>query len=244
MDPKHIIFLFQLLSVGQGLNNPQVNTRVYDEDYSVALKGVLVSELSWTSSRLPSTVEKSIVSCASACVDKFRMDVSCNSIMYDRETEKCHFGNTTLPSGSEPTEFVYRIPDGKGKKHLMLWFGLFVDGVCFLWLLWFVLLWLLLLWTVPILLWVVVAYVLCFVIVVILLPPHVQLFLMFWFVFLWLLLFMIYMMYITILYLLQVIGLEYVLLPPPVQLEPETVTMILNAEQVRRPKLNKKAKIY
>ena len=132
MDPKHISFLFQLLSVGQGLNNPQVNTRVYDKDYSVALKGILVSKLSWTSNRLPSTVEKSIVSCATACVDKFRMDVSCNSIMYDREREKCHFGNTTLPNGSEATEFVYRIPDGKGKKHLMLCFGLFVDCVCFL----------------------------------------------------------------------------------------------------------------
>ena len=81
------------------------------------IQGVLVSESSWESSRLPPTVEKSIVSCATACIDKFRADFSCNAIMFVQETQECHFGNTTLTdeNENEATEFVYRIPDGKGK---------------------------------------------------------------------------------------------------------------------------------
>ena len=128
MDPRHVSLLIQLLSVVQGFNNPLVDTRVYDKDYSVFLQGeinqsinhiqgVLVSESSWESSRLPPTVEKSIVSCATACIDKFRADFSCNAIMFVQETQECHFGNTTLTdeNENEATEFVYRIPDGKGK---------------------------------------------------------------------------------------------------------------------------------
>ena len=128
MDPRHVSLLIQLSSVVQGFNNPLVDTRVYDKDYSVFLQGeinqsinhiqgVLVSESSWESSRLPPTVEKSIVSCATACIDKFRADFSCNAIMFVQETQECHFGNTTLTdeNENEATEFVYRIPDGKGK---------------------------------------------------------------------------------------------------------------------------------
>ena len=128
MDPRHVSLLIQLLSVVQGFNNPLVDTRVYDKDYSVFLQGeinqsinhiqgVLVSESSWESSRLPPTVEKSIVSCATACIDKFRADFSCNAIMFVQETQECHFGNTTLTdeNENEATDFVYRIPDGKGK---------------------------------------------------------------------------------------------------------------------------------
>ena len=128
MDPRHVSLLIQLLSVVQGFNNPLVDTRVYDKDYSVFLQGeinqsinhiqgVLVSESSWESSRLPPSVEKSIVSCATACIDKFRADFSCNAIMFVQETQECHFGNTTLTdeNENEATEYVYRIPDGKGK---------------------------------------------------------------------------------------------------------------------------------
>ena len=128
MDLKTASFLIHLLSVAQGLKDPQIKSRIYIGDYSVALEGVLVSESSWSSNRFPSTAapttsvnmpEKSSVSCATACVDLFRRDVSCNSIMYVRETEECHMGYTSLPNGDEATEFVYRIPDGKGEVLLL-----------------------------------------------------------------------------------------------------------------------------
>ena len=111
MDLKIAIFLIHLLSVAQGLNDPQIKSRVYIEDYSVALQGILVSESTWSSNRLPSTLEESSVSCATACVTLFRQDVSCNSIMYVRETKKCHMGFTSLPNREEATEFVPRPSD-------------------------------------------------------------------------------------------------------------------------------------
>ena len=49
------------------------------------------------------------VSCATTCVDKYRKDCSCNSIMYVRETKECHLGKTTLAIGQEDTEYVYMI---------------------------------------------------------------------------------------------------------------------------------------
>ena len=115
MDLKTVSFLIQLLSASQGSTEPQIKSRIYNGDYSAALQGVLVSESSWSSNRLPPTPEESSVSCATACVDLFRRDLSCNSIMYDRETKECHMGFTSLPSGDEATEFVYRIPNGKGE---------------------------------------------------------------------------------------------------------------------------------
>ena len=116
MGLKRIFLSLQLLSVAQCSNNSQLETRVYDQDFSVALRGVHVSESSWASSRLPPTLEKSFVDCATACVDKYREDLSCNSMMFARETRECHLGKTTLPNAGEPTEFVYRIPDGAGEK--------------------------------------------------------------------------------------------------------------------------------
>ena len=82
----------------------------------MSLEGTLASERSWTSNRLPPTIEKSSVTCATACVDKFRKDSSCNSIMFVKETKECHMGFTSLPNDNEtePTEYVYRIPEGKG----------------------------------------------------------------------------------------------------------------------------------
>ena len=120
MDLKTGSFLIHLLSVTQCLNDPQIKSRVYIEDYSVALQGVHVSESSWSSNRLPPTREESSVSCATACVTLFRQDVSCNSIMFVRETKECHMGYTSLPNRDEATEFVYRIPNGKGEVLLLL----------------------------------------------------------------------------------------------------------------------------
>ena len=40
MDPRHVSLLIQLLSVVQGFNNPLVDTRVYDKDYSVFLLSI------------------------------------------------------------------------------------------------------------------------------------------------------------------------------------------------------------
>ena len=118
MDQKQIIILVHLLAVGQ--SSTKIETRVYNEDFSVSLRGDLVTESSWTSSRVPPTLEKSLVGCASACVDKYREDLSCNSIMFDGETKECHMGNTTLADADEAAEFVYRIPDGTGKG-LLSW---------------------------------------------------------------------------------------------------------------------------
>ena len=120
MDLKTASFLIHLFSAAQGSTDPQIKSRIYIGDYSVALQGVLVSESSWSSNRLPPTPEESSVSCATACVDLFRRDLSCNSIMYVRETKECHMGYTSLPSGDEATEFVYRIPNGKGEVLLLL----------------------------------------------------------------------------------------------------------------------------
>ena len=36
-------------------------------------------------------------------------------MMYVRETKECHLGKTTLPTGQEATEFVYRISNERGK---------------------------------------------------------------------------------------------------------------------------------
>ena len=118
MDQKKIIILVHLLAVGQA--STKIETRVYNKDFSVALRGDLVTESSWKSSRVPPTLEKSLVGCASACVDKYREDLSCNSIMFVGETKECHMGNTTLADADEATEFVYRIPDGTGKGWLQL----------------------------------------------------------------------------------------------------------------------------
>ena len=62
---------FHILSAS---NTPQLESRVYNEDYSVALRGVRVTKSSWNSNRLQPTVENSNVACASTCVDKFRED--------------------------------------------------------------------------------------------------------------------------------------------------------------------------
>ena len=116
MDLEYIFILLHYFYAAWGLNNPQIKSRVYTEDYFVSLEGTLVSEGSWTSSRLPPTIEKSSVTCATACVDKFRKDSSCNSIMFVKETKECHMGFTSLHNDNEtePTEYVYRIPEGKG----------------------------------------------------------------------------------------------------------------------------------
>ena len=112
MDLEYIFILLHYFCAAWGLNNAQMKSRVFTEDYFVSLEGTLVSESSWTSSRLPPTIEKNSVTCATACVDKFRKDDSCNSIMF----EECHMGFTSLPNDNEnePTEYVYRIPEGKG----------------------------------------------------------------------------------------------------------------------------------
>ena len=119
MDLKTTSFIIHLFSFAQCSNDPQIKSRVYIGDYSVALQGILVSESSWSSNRLSSTLEGSRVSCATACVELFRRDVSCNSIMYVKETKECHMGYTSLPNGNEATEFVYRIPNGKGEVLLL-----------------------------------------------------------------------------------------------------------------------------
>ena len=118
MDLKRIFLLILLLSVALGSDNPQLETRVYSKDYSVSLKGVQVTKSSWASSRLHPTLEKSRVACATTCVDKYRDDLSCNSIMFAQETQECHLGNTTLANAGEAAEFVYRIPDGTGERAL------------------------------------------------------------------------------------------------------------------------------
>ena len=123
MDLKRIDLLFLLLSVAHGSNDPQLKTRVYNKDYSVSLRGVQVTKSSWTSSRPHPTLEKSRVACATTCVDKYRDDLSCNSIMYARETQECHLGNTTLANAGEAAEFVYRIPDGTGERTLLFVLG-------------------------------------------------------------------------------------------------------------------------
>ena len=115
MDLKRIFLLILLLSVALGSDNPQLETRVYNKDYSVSLKGVQVTKSSWASSRLHPTLEKSRVACATTRVDKYRDDLSCNSIMYSQETRECHLGTTTLPKAGEATEFVFRIADGTGE---------------------------------------------------------------------------------------------------------------------------------
>ena len=116
MDLECIFILLHYFCAAWGLNNAQMKSRVFTEDYFVSLEGTLVSESSWTSSRLPPTIEKSSVTCATACVDKFKKDSSCNSIMFVKETKECHMGFTSLPNDNEnePTEYVYRIPEGKG----------------------------------------------------------------------------------------------------------------------------------
>ena len=111
---KEGLCFFLSLNVFSAYKTPRIESMVYNEDYSIALRGARVSESSWTSSRLQPSVEDSNVACASACVDKYREDLSCNSIMYVRETRKCHMGNSTLANGNDGTEFVYRIPDGTG----------------------------------------------------------------------------------------------------------------------------------
>ena len=115
MDLRGIFLSIQLLSVALSSNHPQLESRVYNQDYSVALRGVQVTESSWATSRLQPTLEKSFVACATNCVDKYRDDLSCNSIMYSQETRECHLGTTTLPKAGEATEFVFRIPDGTGE---------------------------------------------------------------------------------------------------------------------------------
>ena len=52
---------------------------------------------------------------------KCREDLSCNSIMYVRETRECHMGNSTLTNGNDDSEFVYRIPDGTGDMLQLLY---------------------------------------------------------------------------------------------------------------------------
>ena len=107
MDLEYVFILLHYFCAAWGLNNAQMKSRVFTEDYFVSLEGTLVSESSWTSSS---------VTCATACVDKFREDSSCNSIMFVKETKECHMGFTSLPNDNEnePTEYVYRIPEGKG----------------------------------------------------------------------------------------------------------------------------------
>ena len=122
MNRKNIFLFFCLLSVVWGINTPQVVSRVYNNDYSVDLQGVLVSKNSWTSSRLVATEEESMVSCATICVDKYKEDCTCDSMMYVRETKECHLGKTTLPIGQEATEFVYRISNERGKNKFCSFF--------------------------------------------------------------------------------------------------------------------------
>ena len=52
---------------------------------------------------------------------KCREDLSCNSIMYVRETRECHMGNSTLANGNDESVFVYRIPDGTGDMLQLLY---------------------------------------------------------------------------------------------------------------------------
>ena len=122
MDLRKIFLQIQLVSVALSTNYPQIESRVYNKDYSVALRGVHVTKSSWASSRVNPTMEKSFVACATKCVDKYRDDLSCNSMMYAQETLDCHLGNTTLPSNAgEVLEFVYRIPDGTGENICQIW---------------------------------------------------------------------------------------------------------------------------
>ena len=65
---------FYILSAS---NTPQLESRVYNKDFSIALRGVRVTKSSWESNRLQPTVENSNVACASTCVDKFREDNCC-----------------------------------------------------------------------------------------------------------------------------------------------------------------------
>ena len=52
---------------------------------------------------------------------KCREDLSCNSIMYVRETRECHMGNSTLANENDESVFVYRIPDGTGDMLQLLY---------------------------------------------------------------------------------------------------------------------------
>ena len=52
---------------------------------------------------------------------KCREDLSCNSIMYVRETRECHMGNSTLANENDDSVFVYRIPDGTGDMLQLLY---------------------------------------------------------------------------------------------------------------------------
>ena len=52
---------------------------------------------------------------------KCREDLSCNSIMYVRETRECHMGNSTLANENDELVFVYRIPDETGDMLQLLY---------------------------------------------------------------------------------------------------------------------------
>ena len=53
---------------------------------------------------------------------KCREDLSCNSIMYVRETRECHMGNSTLANENDESVFVYRIPDETGDMLQLLYY--------------------------------------------------------------------------------------------------------------------------
>ena len=74
MNLKEGLCFFLSFHILSASNTPQLESRVYNEDYSVALRGVRVTKSSWQSNRLQPTVENSNVACASTCVDKFRKD--------------------------------------------------------------------------------------------------------------------------------------------------------------------------
>ena len=109
-------------------------SRVYTADYSMSLHTTLVSKTSWALGRREPTLEASAVACATRCSEGLHettfttlpicrcakeleawevgQNITCNSFQYVREVRECHAGLSSLPSGGEATETVYRLPAG------------------------------------------------------------------------------------------------------------------------------------
>merc|ERR1719264_26640 len=87
-NPLLPTILFAAATTSSG---PRLSSRVYTEDYTVSLRSSLVSKAAWDSGRLPVSLEKSLVSCATSCVNDLRTNSwqivgACDSIMFDSET--------------------------------------------------------------------------------------------------------------------------------------------------------------
>ena len=103
-----VLLLLLLLTPARSSQQHLLRSQVHLPDWSQVLQLTRVSQQSWQAARLPPTLEESVVSCAASCVERSKVDGSCDSIMYVKATGECHMGTADPVEEGQAYHTVYR----------------------------------------------------------------------------------------------------------------------------------------